>query len=275
MKRTLFTLSLLVCGLAHADPKLIAVETTGDEQARLVFRTDSPARDVPRVTYKDNVIELAFAGMTLDEGKKIDLISPHVLIGRISVFEPEKGKVKANIVVNGSVDKLKDRVTFAKSEGGVTLTLALPDGQNPTLTLLKEEQLPLAREAAGGTLPKVASRWTEALVPFVLICFLMAGIAVGYRYLRTKGKLGGSRKYLVEHLNYCPIGQGGKAGVSLIRVGTEFFLVGVTSGQVNLISTMPQLGSQYTEETKLERESFQEAVSEEVKRMRGNQRYSA
>ncbi len=275
MRGILLTLCFMVSGFASADPKLIGVETTGDQEARLLFRTDQPARDVPRVTYKENVIELYFAGLSLEEGKKIDLVSPHVLVGRISVFEPEKGKVKVHIVVNGTIERLKDRVTFSKSESGVLLSLALPEGQNPTLALLKEEQLPLAREAAGATLPKVPTRWTEALVPLVLLCFLLVAGVGAFRYLRQKGKLGGSRKYLVEHLSYCPIGQGAKAGVSLIRVGSEFFLVGVTSGQVNLISPMPQLGSQYKDETKLERESFHEAVSQEVKRMRDDQRYSA
>ncbi len=275
MKRILLALALVAPLFAHADPKLMAVETTGSDSVRLLFRTDSPARDVPRVSYKDNVIELSFAGMTLDEGKKIDLVSPHVLIQRISVFEPEKGKVKANIIVNGSVEKLKERVSFTKSENGVAFSLTVPEGQNPTLTLLKEEQLPLAREAAGGAVPKAATRWGEALVPFVLFCFLLVGSAVGYRYLKGKGKLGGTRKFLVETVSYSPIGHGGKAGVSLVRVGTDFFLVGVTANQVNLISAMPQLGTQYKEETKLERESFQEAVSQEVNRMRGDKRYSA
>jgi flagellar biogenesis protein FliO len=275
MKRFFTTICLTLSAAAFAsEPKLLNVETTGEQEARMNFRTDGLVRDIPRVTYKENVIELLFTGLTLDEGKKIDIVSPHVLVGRVSVFEPEKGKVKARIVVNGSVEKLKDRLTFVKSENGVQMALALPEGQNPTLNLLKEDQLPLAREASGATLPKVQSRWAEAIVPIVLLLFFGVAGAFAFRHLRGKGKLGGTRKYLVEHMSYCPVGQGGKAGVSLVKVGSEFFLVGVTSGSVNLLSAMPQLGSQYKEETRLERESFQEAVSQEVKRMRGDREYS-
>ncbi len=275
MNRLLLALLLTASSFAKADPKLLSVDASGDQEVRLMFRTDAPARDVPRVSYKDNVVELLFAGLTLEEGKKIDLVSPHVLIGRVSVFEPEKGKVKARVVVNGSMEKLKDRLTFTKSDAGIQLALALPEGQNPTLNLLKEEQLPLAKEASGATLPKIKSGWMEMLVPLVLICFLITGGAAAYRFLKTKGKLGGTRKYLVEHVNYCAVGQGGKAGVSLVRVQNEFFLVGVTAGNVSLISAMPQLSSEYKEETKHERESFQEAVAQEVKRMRNGKELSA
>jgi len=275
MIRLLLALLLTFASLAKADPKLVTVEASGDQEARLLFRTDAPVRDVPRVTYKENVVELLFAGLTLEEGKKIDIVAPHVLINRVSVFEPEKGKVKAKVVVNGSMEKLKDRMTFSKSDAGVQMSLALPEGQNPTLSLLKEEQLPLAKEASGAALPKLKSGWTETLVPLVLICFLLVGGGAAYKFLKSKGKLGGTRKYLVEHVSYCPVGQGGKAGVSLVRVQNEFFLVGVTAGQVSLISAMPQLSTEYREETKIERETFQEAVNEEVKRMRNGKEYTA
>jgi flagellar biogenesis protein FliO len=261
-----------VCEAAKADPRLVAVDVpASDKEARLSFKMDGAVRDVPKVSVKENVLELLFAGVTLEEGKKIDLVSPHVLISRVSVFEPEKGRVKARIVVNGSVERLRERLTLTKSDSGVLGTVALPDGENPTLSLLKEEQLPLAREASGGTLPKVQSGWAQTLVPLFLLLVLCAGGLAGFRYLKGKGKLGGSRKYLVEHVSYCPVGHGGKAGVSLVRVGPDFYLVGVTAGQVNLLSAMPQLSNQYKEETKLERESFQEAVAQEVKRLRGKE----
>lgn len=258
--------------VAAADPRLLNVEADGEADARLVFRTDGAPKDVPKISIKDNVIELQFTAVALaEEGKKIDVPTPHVLVNRVSVFEPEKGKVKARIVVNGSIDRLKDRVKLTRTDTGITLMLSPPEGENPTLSLLKEEQVPLAKEASGAVVPKGPGRWAETLIPVLLLTLLLAAGAGGYQYLRKKGKLGGTRKYLVEHVSYCPVGQGAKAGVSLIRVGPDFFLIGVTSGQVNLLSPMPQLGTQYKEETRLERESFQEAVETEVKRLRGRE----
>ena len=272
MKKALAIFAGFISCLAVADPRLMQVEASGDSEARLMFRTDAAAKDVPKISFKENVIELQFAGLTLsEEGKKIDISAPHVLVSRVSVFEPEKGKVKARIVLNGSVEKLKDRVKLTKTDGGVALSVAPPEGENPTLSLLKDEQMPLAKEASGAVLPKAPGRWAETVVPVLLLVLLLAGGAGVFQYLRKKGKLGGTRKYLVEHVSYCPVGQGAKAGVSLIRVGPDFFLIGVTAGQVNLLSPMPQLGTQYKEETRLERESFQEAVETEVQRLRGRE----
>ena len=61
------------------------------------------------------------------------------------------------------------------------------------------------------------------------------------------------------------MGPGGKAGVSLIKVGSEFVLVGVSSHQVSFLSSLPKLESQYEDENRFERETFQAAVQQEVR----------
>jgi len=56
--------------------------------------------------------------------------------------------------------------------------------------------------------------------------------------------------------------------VSLLKVGTEFVLVGITPNQISMLSHLPKLQEQYAEETGFERGIFKEAVSEEVQRLR-------
>jgi flagellar biogenesis protein FliO len=55
--------------------------------------------------------------------------------------------------------------------------------------------------------------------------------------------------------------------VSVLKIGNEFVLVGVTPTQVSLLSELPGLKATFDSERVLERGSFREAISEEVSRM--------
>jgi flagellar biogenesis protein FliO len=87
------------------------------------------------------------------------------------------------------------------------------------------------------------------------------------KFLQKKGKLAGSRKYLIENLSYVPLGSNNKNAVCLIKVGSEFVLVGVSPQQVTFLSHLPKLESQYESESKFERNVFEEAIQEELNKM--------
>ncbi|MFM8315766.1 MAG: flagellar biosynthetic protein FliO, partial [Deltaproteobacteria bacterium] len=78
------------------------------------------------------------------------------------------------------------------------------------------------------------------------------------------GNWGGIRKYLVEQLSYVPIG-GMKSGVALVKVGGDFVLLGVTPNQVTFLSSLPKLSEQYEEENQFEKNTFNEAIQEQLR----------
>lgn len=137
---------------------------------------------------------------------------------------------------------------------------------NAPASLFQEEETPLNLNASGSS--HVAEPHFQA--GQLLLVFLLLLVAGGctvffFRFLKTKGKWQGSRKYLIEQLGYCPMGT--KTGVSLIKVGKEFLLIGITPQQVTMLSKLPKLEAQYEEESQFERETFRDAVGQEIHRM--------
>jgi flagellar biogenesis protein FliO len=262
-------LGLGLGGNAAVAAELTAIKVGGDNSAEVTFVTAGETA-LPALQVDDNAIDLVFSGETLGEALqgKIDLLSPHTLIQRISAFAVDNN-VRAKIVVNGSVEGLRNRLQLRRDGQGIHLQIGFPAGNNATLKLLKDEQAPLAADSLAAAPAVGKPGWGRLVV--ALLVFLCAGVGTFFaaRFLKTKSSWRGSRKYLVENLAYCPIGPGGsKSGVGLVKVGSEFVLVGITSSQVSFLSSLPKLQEQYEQEHRFERDSFHAAVEEEVQRMR-------
>lgn len=132
---------------------------------------------------------------------------------------------------------------------------------------LKSEELPLKSAKASGQ--EKSGRWglVQAVLGLAVIGCAAGATFLCVQFLKRRGNRTGSRKYLIEQLSYCPMGP--KMGISLIKVGPELVLVGVTSSQISLLSSVPRLQESYLEESRYERGDFQEAVKEEMSRIRG------
>lgn len=261
------SLGMLVCAFALAGGNLEAVKVAGEKSAEISFVGVTTA---PAMQIDENTIDLVFADSKLAEslGGKIDLLSPHTLVQRVSAFPTERGGVRAKIVVNGTAEGLRQRLQTKAEGGAVKLAISYPSGADATLKLLKEEQAPLAAETLQAPTTSGHSGWGRLFLAFLVFALAGGGTYVAARFLKKKGAFVGSRRYLVENLAYCPVGPGGKTGVSLIKVGSEFVLVGVTANQVSFLSNLPKLAEQYESETHFERDTFRAAVEEEVNRMK-------
>lgn len=265
----LIYLLILVIGLeAKALVVFKGVEVNGDDMARIIFLFE-PKKEVPPLLHiNGNVVELSFQSVKFDEklGEKIDISSPHLLIKRINAFS-SNGGLKVNIVLNGSVENLRKRLKLENHEKGIALNVAFPEKPDATLTLLRDEETALSTISVEPT--KFHPKYKDIMFYLSVLALFFIGIVGILFFVKRKGRIGGSRKYLVEHMSYCPLG-GGKAGVSVIKVGSEFFLIGVTSNQVTFLSALPKLGLQYEQETNFERSCFREAIEEEYKRIKSN-----
>lgn len=244
-----------------------SVKVVGDKNAEVQF-TGNGQLPVPTYKVVEGALELSFPGGEISESAqgKLDLESPHALIRRISVYSPEKDLVRARIVVNGTNEDLKRRFSMSRIENGVSAVVEFPQGESATLNLLKEEQLPvpgLAKEIKkeGGKIP-----YLQVVLAFVLLGAAAVTTYFFVKALKSKTGIRGTRRYLIEQLGYVSLGN--KTGVSLLKVGREFILVGVTPNQVSLLSALPKLQEQYDEESHFERGVFQEAISEEVSRLK-------
>lgn len=237
-----------------------SIKVGGEKEAQIVF---SGGGQASATRFSENTIELSFPDSKLAEALqgKLDVDSPHTLVKRISLFDTGSKAVKAVIVVNGSSENLKNRISLAQTPDGLKATLAYPKMESAALTLLQEEQEPIAFTETKKESPKFPK--TQFFISLLIIA--AAGVATFFfmKFLKSKGKWRGSRKYLIEQLGYCPLGA--KAGVSVVKVGKEFVLVGVTPNQVTLLSTLPGLERQYEEESHLERGSFKEAIEEDLR----------
>jgi flagellar biogenesis protein FliO len=249
--------------------QLASVKVSGEKQADVLFVFGSGEPSVPTIKVTDNIVELTFLNTDLEESlqSKLDLSSPHSLIQRIATFSSGKDVVRSRIVVNGSSEGLRARLGLHKENGAVRLSLEYPKGAGPALSLWKEEQEPISVE--GKATKEISGRsMTVQIALLVLVLILTGGAAFFFlRFVKKQGGLRGSRKFLIEQLSYCPLGQ--KAGVSLLKIGREFVLVGITPNQVSLLSDLPRLREQYEEEATLERGAFKSAVEEEFKRIKG------
>lgn len=245
---------------------LSTVSVSGSNEALISF-VGSRDLAVPTMKVDDNVIELTFTDADVEGTLKqmSELNSPHVLIRRIGTFATGKN-VKSRIVLNGSVEDLGSRLHLTKENGVVNLTVNFPKGANATARLLGEEDKPIANLGESSK-PIVASP-SGVQFALVILVFLLAGAATYFfaKFLKRNGQIKGTRKFLIEQLSYCSIGP--KTGVALLRVGSEFILVGVTPGQVTMLSSLQKLQEQYEGEAHLERKDFKLAVDEEFDRLK-------
>lgn len=243
------------------------VQVSGEDKATVTFQGNLPAQ-VPSWRVNDGTLEVTFPSTTLGPAikEKLDMESPHALVRRLSLYAIDDSTVRAKLILNGSTEGMKDRIRLGKDGDQLLLSIEYPKGQSATLNLLKEEQKPISV----GPEKSVAAtgKGYGLTIAIVLFTLLSAGIATFLftKFLRKKGGLKGSRKFLIEQLGYCPLGT--KTGVSLLKIGSEFVLVGVTPNQVSMLSSLPRLQEQYEEEASFERGVFKESVAEEVRRLK-------
>jgi len=247
--------------------EISSVKVGGDSQATVEF-VGSGNKTVPSYKINGNTIEVSFNNSALNSAHqgKLDVNSPHALVQRVSLFEAEGKQVKAIIVVNGSLEGLKNRISVSENGTGPALKIDYPKVGNSTLDLLKEEQTPLQDLRSEAKKESRGFQWVQLILFLVVVVGAGASTFFVVKFAKAKGNWGGSRKYLIEQLSYVPVG-GTKSGVALVKVGSDFILLGVTPNQVNFLSNLPKLSAQYEEESSFEKTAFSEAVKEQI---RGN-----
>jgi len=261
-----WALLLLISGIAVGYP-ITSLKVSGQKEAEVRFQSTEPPAELPVPGVKGNSVELFFAGAELDASfdGKAELKAPHALVKELTLSQEKKG-VLLHAELLGKAGDWKDKVSVVREGQSVVLRLGAPAKTTPALEYAQSEQLPLSTEVAIAKPTAAPFGATQWLV--ILGVLVVAGISTFFvvKFLRIKGKSSGSRKYLIEQLAHCSLGP--KTGVSLVRVGREFVLVGVTPTQVNLLSHVPALQAQYEEETQFERESFKDHVDEEIQRLK-------
>lgn len=261
MKKLVITSTLLLPSLAYA-AHIQAIKVGGEGSAEVSLIADGALSSTPRMTVEDNRVELTFGDVTLAPAlaKQGDIASPHALIQKITPTATESG-ARIKLVVNGSTEKLRDRVRLQKKDGAIALVLTYPTGGEATLKLLQEEQVTLEPKKAEVVEARGGFGWLRLMLVLGLFGLAGAGTWYVFKFAKKKTGWGGSRRHLIETVAQAPVGDG-KASVAILRVGAEFVMVGVTSSQVNFLSNLPKLQAQYEDETALERDSFKEAVAE-------------
>lgn len=242
------------------------VRVSGEKAADILF--EGSEMKLPVLRSQGNVLEASFPGAELSEAlkEKKDITPNHPLIQRISIFPTEGNGVRARILVNGSTEGLTERAKLSPDPSGVRLQMSFPTGESTMLSVFQEEQLPLAVSENRGKAAATGTRYAQGMA---ILCILLVSIVGGvflYRNLKKRGKIVGTRKYLIEQLSHCPLGN--RTGVSLLKIGKEFVLVGITPHQVTFISALPKLQDQYESEATLERKDFRKVVEDEFKRIK-------
>lgn len=265
--KQVFLLALFFFGYVVMGFEITNIEIKDKETAQIIVSGELSSQ-LPKWGLDKNMVEMVFPQTTLSkkltENFKVELDSPHVLIKRLTAVE-EAGKVKMRMVLNGSVEGLKDRIKIIPTEKGVLLAVDYPVQNASALKLLQQEQAPIA------TAEIKAQKKTSSYNPvaIVIILFLAFTAVLGFlfvRYTKKQSSLRGTRKYLIEQVSYFPLGA--KSGVSLVKVGNEFVLLGVTPQSITTLSHLPKLQTQYEEESGFERGVFRESVAEEMHKMR-------
>ncbi|MEZ4751463.1 MAG: flagellar biosynthetic protein FliO [Bdellovibrionota bacterium] len=133
---------------------------------------------------------------------------------------------------------------------------------------LQKEETPIAAAVVAEKEVPAASHAAVrmGLALGLVLCF-GAVLYLVFRLARKQPVRDGNRKYLIEKMSYCSLGP--KMGVSLIKVGSEFVLVGVTPENISFLSNLGKLQAQYEEESQFERDNFKEAVEQEFLRIKG------
>lgn len=246
--------------------EISSVKVQGENEALVKFIGVGPKPSTPSFKLVGNTVEVSLGNATLKDvyQGKLDVSSPHALVHRVSVYEASNKQLKATIVVNGSLEGLKNRISFPEGSDSVNLKIEYPKVGNSTIELLKEEQLPLQEISAENKKETKSFQWVQLVLFFVVLIGAGVGTFFVVKFAKTKGAWGGSRKYLIEQLSYVPIG-GTKSGVALVKVGSEFVLLGVSPNQVSFLSSLPKLTQNYEEETLFEKNTFKEAVKEQIR----------
>ncbi|MBY0369173.1 flagellar biosynthetic protein FliO [bacterium] len=243
------------------------VRVTGEDQALVQFEGEA---STPRLTVDGNHVELVFSGTTLgaELTKNGEISSPHALVQRIKLHTDAQGATHATLTVNGSEEKLRDRVKLQKTADGVNAVLSFPAGSGATFQLLKEEQASIA--PAKTTTAEGKGGFGVVRLLLVLFLFAATGIAAWYfvKFTRKQTSWRGSRKHLIETVAQTSVGES-RGSVAILRVGGEFVMVGVTSQNISFLSNLPKLAAQYEEDSTLERQSFRDAMVEQAKKTTG------
>lgn len=259
---------LLVSVAAVAAPQLTEITVNGDADAQIHLQTNTAWKGEPSVQIKENVVEVTFSGMELAEklSGKFEISNPHALLQSVSAASYGANSVRAKFIVNGSPENLRSRLKGRNDANGIHYSLSFPDASQSTISLMKEEQLPVLSEKKSVKEASGVLSWKQIFV--MLIVVSLAGVCTFFflRFLKSQGQIKGSRKYLIEQLAYASTGP--KTGVSLMRVGKEFVLLGVTPSAVTFLSSLPKLQEEYEESSKFERGVFHEAVEKEFERLK-------
>jgi flagellar biogenesis protein FliO len=265
--RQVVLLTLIFMGYLAFGYEVENVAVTGQDRAQIEVAGQLPP-SAPAWKVQDNVLEVSWPNTKLasKHGEKLELSAPHALIKRVTLLQGANDTLKGRIVINGSMEAIRERMTLSNSGSSTLVSIDYPTQNGNTMKLLQEEQTPIA---ASAFLQKNESAGSYRTVVGIISLFLLLCVVGGlvfFRFFKGKGALRGARRYLIEQLSYCPLGA--KSGVSLLKIGTEFVLVGITPNQISMLSQLPKLQEQYEEETGFERGVFQEAVAEEVQRLR-------
>jgi len=251
------------------------VEVSGIDKAEVLFAIKNAEESVPQIKVDGNVVEISFLGGEVGKDlSRRDWNSVHPLIQSINVGNDTKGTARVRLVVAGSSESLKKRVRLEKTEKSVRLFVDFPLSATSAATesianWREAEQLPLGRLEASNE--KVRSRsQTMFVMVGIFLVLISAGVAVWFfKNAKNRGAKRGSRKYLIEQMAFHPMGN--RSGVSLLKVGNEFVLVGITPQSITMLSAVPELKERYAEESKFERDDFKVAVEEELGRLKSSQ----
>lgn len=265
--RQVVLLSLVFLGYLAFGNQVNNLTVTGQDRAEIEVMGQLPTSS-PTWKVQDNVLEVSWPNTSLapNHGEKLEVSAPHALIKRVTLLQGANDTLKGRIVINGSMEGIRDRVKINHSDKRTSFSVDYPTQNGNTMKMLQEEQTPIAAAAFTQRSDSSSGYRTVVGVIALFLLFCMVGGFVFYRYFKGKGALRGARRYLIEQLSYCPLGA--KSGVSLLKVGHEFVLVGITPNQISMLSQLPKLQEQYEQETGFERGVFQEAVAEEVQRLR-------
>ena len=261
----------LSSGVAPAGLELQSVKVGGDGTAEIHLKVNQIPEDIPTFQVVENRVEFLLKHAKLDKAlqEKVELASPHALLDRVVAAQDPQGVV-LTASVSGSGQDLKDlreRIRFTKEATGLRVSVAppAPVKSDSMKELLNEDQKPFSPES---TTPPVVTagfplfHWLGVSI-FVILAALGALLLV--RFLKTQAKSTGSRKFLIESLAYHAYGP--RMGISLVKIGREFVLLGITPHGITLLSSLPALQAQYEEESRFERGQFKDAVDDEVSRL--------
>lgn len=270
-----FAVIISLWGLWSWAYTLDGVTVQGGDRAEVLFNIKQAEESVPQIQVNGSAVEIVFLGAEFSkEMTQRSWSSVHPLIQSLQL-SGEKGSVKAKLLVAGTAEALKKRVRLEKNEKAVRLFIDYPlNAEGKTASRWQDsEQLPLGNLDAK---TEKAKSGQPLVVIFVVMLLVVVSGAVAVWYIKNaKGHpfKRGSRKYLIEQVAYHSLGN--RNGVSLLKVGSEFVLVGITPQNVTMLSHLPELKKRYEDETQFEREEFKVAVEDELGRIAGNRKARA